>query len=221
LGFCEEEIMDDANFGADLIRIHKAMTRGLRVSVEASAPDGGGAYPPPDLDGGLGRYVRALIAVLHVHHHGEDDLAWPYLEARMPDAPYEILTTQHATMSVLLEEAGAALSAGDVGSLHDQLNDVNALWREHIEREEDAFSVEATEDALTPEEQRQVTRKVERHAQLHSWPPRLVVPFMLYNLEPEDRVVLEKTIPGFVTKIVVPVVWKRAWAPMKPYLLDT
>jgi hypothetical protein len=43
---------------------------------------------------------------------------------------------------------------------------------------------------------------------------------MLYNLEPEDRTVLKKTIPGFVTRFVVPVLWKRAWAPMKPYLLD-
>jgi hypothetical protein len=212
--------MSEANFGADLVCIHKAMTRGLRVSIEASEATGEGEYPPPDLSDGLGRYVRALITVLHVHHHGEDDLAWPYLRARMPDAPYETLTEQHATMSVLLAETETALEGGDVGALSEQLRDVSALWAEHIELEEDAFSIDATAAALSPEEQRQVARNVERHAQMHSWPPWLLVPFMLYNLEPEDRTVLKKTIPGFVTRFVVPVLWKRAWAPMKPYLLD-
>jgi hypothetical protein len=211
--------MDNVNFGADLVRIHKAMTRGLAVSVAASEADGDGRYPPPDLDGGLGRYVRALIAVLHVHHHGEDDLAWPYLRARMPEAPYETLIAQHTTMSERLTEAEAALAARDLGALHAQLGEVDALWQEHVALEEDAFSVEATAEALAPEEQRQVTRKVERHAQMHAWPPRLVVPFMLYNLEPEDRAVLKKTIPGFLTKVVVPTIWKPAWAPMMPYLL--
>jgi len=212
--------MDEVNFGLDLIRIHKVMTRGLRVSLAASETPGGGDYPPPDLNGGLGRYVRALLVVLHVHHHGEDDLAWPYLGARMPDAPYETLIAQHATMSALLTEAEAALEAADLGTLRDQLRGVEALWQEHIALEEEAFSVQATADALSPEEQRRVTRKVERHAQLHSWPLRLVVPFTLYNLELEDRVVLKRTMPAFLTKFVVPTVWKPAWAPMKPYLLD-
>ena len=211
--------MDAANFGADLARIHKAMTRGLQVSVEAGAGTRGGRYPPPDLDGGLGRYVRALIAVLHVHHRGEDDLAWPYLRTRMPDAPYETLIAQHTTMSARLTGAETALAADDLDALHDQLREIDDLWREHIALEEEAFSVEATAEALAPEEHRTVTRKVERHAQLHAWPPRLVVPFMLYNLEPEDRDVMKTTIPGFVTGFVVPVVWKPAWAPMTPYLL--
>lgn len=212
--------MDEANFGADLIRIHKAMTRGLRVSVEASSEPDGGRYPPPDLNGGLGRYVRALIAVLHVHHHGEDDLAWPYLRVRMPDAPYDPLIAQHTTMSARLADAEAVLKAGDLAALHDHLREVDALWREHIALEEDAFSVAATAEAMTPEEQRQVTKQVERHAQMHAWPPRLVVPFMLYNLGPEDRAVLKKTIPAVLIKVVVPYLWRPAWAPMTPYLLE-
>jgi hypothetical protein len=211
--------VDEVNFGADLIRIHKAMTRGLRVSVAASGDPDGGAYPPPDLHDGLGRYVRALLVVLHVHHHGEDELAWPTLRPRMPEAPYGTLITQHATMSALLDEVDDALKAADLAAVHDQLRGVEALWREHIALEEKAFSVAATAEALTPEEHRRVTRKVERHAQLHSWPLRLVVPFTLYNLEPEDRVVLKKTMPSFLTRFVVPVLWKRAWAPMTPYLL--
>ncbi|MGC9348877.1 MAG: hypothetical protein ACP5JG_12105 [Anaerolineae bacterium] len=62
-------------------------------------------------------------------------------------------------------------------------------------------------------------RKLVRHAQLHSRPMALVVPFTLYDLEPEDRAEMAGTVPAVVTMFLLPVVWRRAWAPMKPFLL--
>jgi hypothetical protein len=211
--------MQELNFGEDLVRVHKVMSRGLRVSVEYSGRFSRESLDDPDLERGFSRYVRALVAVLHIHHHGEDRLGWPFLRQRMPDAPYETLVAQHEMMVEKLDLAEQAQERRDMPALHANLDAVNTLWLDHIELEEGAFSVEATDRALTPKEHRKLIGKLVRHAQLHSRPMALVVPFTLYNLEPGDRAEMAGTVPALVTKFLVPVVWKRAWAPMKPFLL--
>ena len=51
-------------------------------------------------------------------------------------------------------------------------------------------------------------------------PHYLVVPFMLYNLEPVPRSMLASRLPSEMTDQLVPVVWKDRWASMKPFLLE-
>jgi len=51
-------------------------------------------------------------------------------------------------------------------------------------------------------------------------PHYLVVPFMLYNLEPGPRSILASRLPSEMTEQLVPVVWKDRWASMKPFLLE-
>ncbi len=53
----------------------------------------------------------------------------------------------------------------------------------------------------------------------HSGPDYLVVPFLLYNLSPEDRATMSAEMPPVVTQQLVPVVWKEKWQPMSPFLL--
>jgi hypothetical protein len=48
----------------------------------------------------------------------------------------------------------------------------------------------------------------------------LVVPFLLYNLPPEERAVFSQGMPPIVIQELVPVAWKEKWSPMKPFLLD-
>ncbi|MGC9523095.1 MAG: hemerythrin domain-containing protein [Anaerolineae bacterium] len=153
------------NFGEDLVRVHKMMTRGLEVSTTHSA----------DLMTGFDRYIRALINVLHVHHHGEDTLCWPTLRRWMPSAPYATLVDQHATLSEGLNAAEGARKARDWAAVHMHLDGVTRLWREHIGIEEGAFTVEATARAMPDEEHDRLTRRLVRHAQLNSRPPFLVL----------------------------------------------
>lgn len=206
------------NFGEDLIRVHKAMTRGVRVATEHS---GRFATPQPDpqLEVGLDRYVRALVKVMHIHHHGEDRLCWPDLRPWLPEAPYPQLMEEHGVLTQDLESAEAARKRRDWTTVHDHLDRVRTLWADHIAIEEAAFSPSATDAAMPPAAQATLLRRVERHAQLNSMPMALVVPFTLYNLEPADREAMAATIPGFVTTFVLPVIWKPRWAPMKPFLL--
>lgn len=207
------------NFGEDLIRIHKVMTRGLRVSVEHSATYSREGYPSPSLAEGFDRYVQALVVLLHVHHHGEDKLGWPFLRQYIPDAPYEDLIAQHATMVETLNHAEAAQQDNDISALHTHLDACNTLWLKHIEIEERIFSVAATGAAMPPDIHAKLIRRFQRHAQLHTRPIPQVVAFTLYNLPPEDRAAMEETVPAIITKLLMPTIWKRAWSPMKPFLL--
>lgn len=204
------------NFGEDLIRVHKMMTRGLEVSTAHSADFAGAGA---DLMTGFDRYVRALINVLHVHHHGEDTLCWPTLHKWMPSAPYTTLVDQHATLAEGLNAAEGARRARDWAAVHAHLDGVRELWLEHIAIEEGAFTIEATARAMPDEDHDRLTRQLVRHAQLNSRPPFLVLAFTLYNLEPEDRAAMASTMPGILTEFLLPVVWRKRWAPMKPFLL--
>ena len=53
----------------------------------------------------------------------------------------------------------------------------------------------------------------------HAEPANLVVPFILYNLSPEDRAIMTQGFPEIVTKQLVPVDWKEEWKSMQPFLL--
>jgi hypothetical protein len=51
-------------------------------------------------------------------------------------------------------------------------------------------------------------------------PTYLAVPFLLYDLPPEEKAIQARGMPPELTEQLVPVVWKEQWAPMKPFLLD-
>jgi hypothetical protein len=57
------------------------------------------------------------------------------------------------------------------------------------------------------------------HAQQHTVPDYLIVPFLLYNLPPDKRTFFAGEMPPVVTEQLVPVAWKDKWAPMKPFLV--
>ena len=97
------------NSGEDLIRIHKAITRGISVSIRNS--QGGG--PQTDLRLGYLTYVRALTLVMQGHHSGEDAVAFPFWKAKNPAAPVEQLMDEHHRMVSQLERIEAWVNAGE------------------------------------------------------------------------------------------------------------
>jgi len=58
-----------------------------------------------------------------------------------------------------------------------------------------------------------------QHGMAHAGPDYLAAPFILHNLEAEDRAHMAGEMPPIVSQELVPVVWKDQWAPMKPFLL--
>ena len=58
-------------------------------------------------------YYRNVLALLHAHHDGEDDLIWPILIQRAPDQAAEVqrIASQHDAITSTLEAASAAVVA--------------------------------------------------------------------------------------------------------------
>jgi hemerythrin-like domain-containing protein len=216
------------NLGVDLLRIHRVITRGLRVGMEHSHTYGQDGLPDDATGAGFLDYVQALASVVHGHHLSENEVAFPYFRDKLPEIPFDLLMEEHKAIELRLQEIGAALekARGDLAvgqalrELNVALTKTDDLWHYHIPKEEHGLRPDVLGPMLAPEEHVRLARELAQHSQEHSGPDYLVVPFMLYNLGPEDRAVLSQSIPPVVTQQLVPVAWKEKWAPMKPFLLE-
>ncbi len=211
------------NVGSSLIRIHKVISRALAVSLEISQ----GAAPPPDLREGFQRYEQTFYTGLLAHHDGEDEIAFPFFMTRFPGAPFDLLSQQHRIMIPLLDQINdwcqrgqTAWEPANLVKLHLALSDLSDLWHSHIPIEESCFSPSECQRWLTSEENAWLDGQLSSHAAQHAHPSELVLPFVLYNLEGDDRAAMALTMPPSVAQQLVPFAWKDIWAPMQPYLLE-
>lgn len=215
------------NLAGDLLRIHRAITRGLSVAVTSGTQFLVEGYPDAGIRLGHARYVHSLAIVLGAHHGGEDEIAFPALKARLPAAPYERLAADHQEIESSLDGVRQALgdAAGESSGLNlkvvvEGLRRVAKVWSPHIQLEEQHFAEAAIGAVMTADEQAQVSVSMAQHSQAHAVPPYLALPFVLFNLTVEDRAQMAEGLPRLVTEELVPREWKDQWAPMMPFLLD-
>jgi hemerythrin-like domain-containing protein len=216
-----------AKFAQDLLRIHRVISRGLFVSVTKGVDFVLAGFPDPGLRQGYVAYTQSLATVLDAHHLGEDEIVFPSLREKITAAPYERLTRHHQEIVVLLNSAGKAIKLvaekgdqADLAELVRLLRKVADIWRPHIQAEEFYFSEEALAAAVSPEEQERLSTALAKHSQEHAVPPTLALPFVLFNLEAEDRAAMAASLPVMVVQELIPKGWKAQWAPMKPFLLE-
>lgn len=207
--------------------IHAIITRGLKVSSEAvQAAIQHGIWDVKQKEGLL-NYIRALSSVLNSHHLTEDEVVFPYFRVKLPGAPWEVLMRWHQEMLGMLNEINQALEKCDrneqiernLAQLESTLTLLDESWQPHIQMEEDELISKA--DALVPDEQEQLAlvRQVGEHSSRNANPAPLTVPFLLYNLPPDDRRVFSQGLPPEIVQTLVPVVWKDQWESMKPFFL--
>ncbi len=210
------------NVGEDILRIHRVLTRSLTVSIQFLQQ----AEQPDNLHHGFMLYLRALSALLHAHHLGEDEIGFPFWRTKSPFAPLNNLIRDHLRMMPLLEKIEIWLNsesgweAPHLRRLQGILEELNAIWLWHIQLEESVMGPEKADALLTPAENQQLARQLATHGQEHAQPDALVLPFILYNLPVEDRAMMAQIFPPLVTRQLVPVEWKPVWEPMKPFLLE-
>lgn len=211
----------------DLIRIHRVITRGLIVGIAKGAAYLQSGFPQPQVFTGYSNYAHSLASVLGAHHQGEDQVAFPVLRIQLTSAPFEQLSADHHKIELLLDsihQAIADLSADapkeGVRILVDCLRKVYAIWVPHIQLEEHHFSREMIGSVMSLDNQRQLSEAMGKYSQEHAGPPYWVIPFVLFNLEPDDRAAMAASFPPMITDELVPKVWKDQWAPMKSFLLD-
>jgi hypothetical protein len=215
------------SFAQDLLRIHRVVSRGLYVSVTNGVDFVQAGFPDPGTHLGYAAYTQSLAMVLDAHHLGEDEIAFPSLREKITAAPYERLIRSHQDIVVLLDSVQKAipLVAGrggqaDLAELVHLLRKVADIWRPHIQTEEFYFSEEALAAAVSPEEQERISSAMAKHGQEHAAPSALALPFLLFNLEGEDRAAMAASLPAVVLEQLIPKGWKEQWAPMKPFLLE-
>ena len=212
--------MQPPNIGVDLQRIHRVITRGLDVSRQNCQAFIEGGYPDDTTRDGFWKYCHGLEAITHAHHLAEDEIFFPYLRQRLPDTDFDELTAEHQEMHGILARIRAAREAGSLADLSAALSAMVELWPPHIGKEETGFSPEIAAEVMTVPEHIEMAQKAGAHSQEHAQPAPLAIPFLLYNLEADDRAHFMAVLPLEVTQQLVPVVWVDEWAPMKPFLLD-
>ncbi len=215
------------NLGRDLIRIHKVITRSIEVGRRSGNQYLDTGFSNPEELSGYSKYVHSLGATLGAHHTSEDEVIFPALQKVLPMAPYARLSSDHQQIVALLTPLPQAIAdlAGDTPEkgariIVDTLDKISVVWYPHIQLEESHFSEQAVNAAFTQEEQRQLGEASSKITQAHANPPYWVVPFVLFNLEPEERAKMAAALPPTIMQELVPKVWKEQWSPMKPFLLE-
>ena len=140
----------------DMIAVHKALRAAL----------GAGQQRVRDVEPGdearralIADYYDNILWFLDVHHHGEEDLVFPRLRERCPDAVavVDTMESQHHEVVQLLKDADVsrnAWAAGDDAAqevLAGQLGALHAATVEHLDQEE-AQLLPLCGDFLTAEE---------------------------------------------------------------------
>jgi hemerythrin-like domain-containing protein len=220
-------VQNRPNIGVALVAIHHVITRGLSVTMDNSAHFAQAGFPDDSTADGFANYVRSLATVVHAHHSTETDLAFPRFQDLVPDAPYDLLNSEHRSMESVLQDIETAVAESEPGKqpvialdeLSNAVTRLDRMWHPHIQIEEHQFSPDVLERLLGPEGHKRWLKEFVEHTQQLSPPDELVVPFMLYNLAADERWVMSDGMPPIVLEQLVPVVWKEKWAPMQPFLL--
>ena len=213
------------NIGVTMIAIHHAITRGLAIGIERGTGFVRQGYPDAATQAGFVMYVQTLATVVSAHHISEDEVAFPYLRDKLPDVPFDKLMADHRVMEGMLEElktaAGGSDAAQSLGGMTKTLSELADLWHPHIGIEErDIYDVEIIAGLMDVDENVRVGQMLAEKAQQYVVPPYLGIPWLLYNLPPDQRASFARTMPPAVIQELVPVAWKEHWAPMGPFLLD-
>ena len=216
------------NIGEDYIRFHRVMTRGLAVSLEnINEFLKMGALETSNREGFL-KYVQSFSSILNGHHLVENEKIFPYFMDKLPEVPYERLISEHNIFKSGLHEINTELDNLWLGNdelkslklLKSGLGKIDQIWRPHIQIEDMQLYQLVGSLKIDSEEMIRLQKELIEFFQEHTGPEYLVVPFVLYNLTPEDRAITAQGLPEIVTKQLVPIEWKDKWVPMKPFLLE-
>ena len=215
------------DIGKDLIYIHTVITRGLYVAQGYSHSSTQAVHLNEAKRKGFISYVKSLISVMSGHLQFEDKIVYPYLKYRMPEVPFDMLKTQHQDMMnnldsivKIVDEAASNRSFGkSLGILNMEFRKTQEIWHSHIQIEAKYLTAEKIGAVIGYGEQKMLSRIFNQYIHEHAGPDNLVVPFLIYNLPPEERAIFSKKIPPALAKQVTSDAWKEKWMPMSTFML--
>jgi hemerythrin-like domain-containing protein len=141
----------------DMVVVHRVFRRELRLIPELILATPRGALERAVTIAG---HARLVLNGLHLHHTSEDDLLWPWLTERAPEAAAVIgrMESQHAVVEDLLGRIEPALRRWEVEArpavgreVADLLAQLRTPLIEHLD-EEEARVLPLIAAYVTPEE---------------------------------------------------------------------
>lgn len=212
------------NIGTSSLQVHDAVTRSLELTrmkcLEFTQP---AREPDQSTRDSFILYVSTMGMVINAHHLGEDDIIFPQLKTTLIHAPFNQLSAEHKIIDVILTKLRQTVDAPAqdlYSSLLDTVTQLIEHWTPHIAKEKQyIYSPEITAAFMSPEEQLKIMVEASRHAMAQG-NPALMMPFLLHNLNPEERAAFAFFLPPEMTQTLIPTVWKPQWAPMQPFFLD-
>ena len=203
--------------------IHKVLSRPLDVGI--SHLDRCLSSNKIDIENhaGFKDYISSLVTVFFGHHHGEDEIMFPTFEEKIKDADFSKLKKQHKELHPLADKIKDKFNIDvptidNYREIRELLKETKDLWVEHRDEEEKTVELDI-EPVLSSKEQIELGEKVGEHGRSMSKPATLILPFIIYNLEGNDREEFTSDMPWILKKFIVPVIWKKKWEKMKPFLL--
>lgn len=209
------------------LTIHKIILRSIKTSFENVQNFIDSGIPNEQTCQGLFTYITLTSLMLDTHHCTEDDIAFPYFENSLPDTHFEWLHEDHDLITGFLDELAPILETlKKTGTTLEKLQDLKDVllkiedrWDQHYGLEEEEFI--NLIDSLDSYENR--VKLIEQFFEYNKnliKPYYLSLPFMLYNLEKEDRERWSKGYSPELLNQVETVAWKDKWIAMMPFLLQ-
>lgn len=208
------------------LAIHQIISRGVNVSLDRIDGFIQNGFAEDVNQKGYFDFIHALTLMLDAHHKIEDDIAFPHFRDALQNTHFEWLKQDHDWITGFLEElAPVVVSLKSDPSVHNDLNLLKEIlekiedrWSQHIELEEEEF-IELIDDLSTPEEKSQLLAQFAEYNHGLLIPHEITLPFMLYNLEPQGRLIIEKTHPAEWFNDLNSPDWVEKWQSMKPFFL--
>jgi hemerythrin-like domain-containing protein len=126
---------------SDMVAVHEVFRRVLAAAPRTLASVDIG---DDDMVAVVASYYANVLAFLHAHHQGEDELLWPKLLERVPDpALVTRIAAQHRDVDAVVGTAESRLgdwaagpTAGTAKSLADALFSLGVVLSGHLDEEE-------------------------------------------------------------------------------------
>ena len=215
--------------GERIVRIHRVISRALDVTIKSGSRYSREGLPDTRTRNGLGTYLDCLATLLYSHHMNEDAFIFPYYQTRAVDAPYERLLDEHQQLEPLIERirgmvagpAVARVGVDQMGAIAATATEIRDVWVPHIDAEESWFGPEALSKVMSVEARLDSGHKGAHNVRRYQPGASLtLLPFIIYNLEGEERAVFEGTVHWIATKVLVPMFWRKQREKMGRLLLQ-
>lgn len=216
----------ESNLALHLILAHRIITRALQIIAQSCQKFGSEEFPDTVAHEGFACYLQSFTSFLHAHHSAEDAILFPYLQTRLPEAPYATLIRQHKAMIPLanhIATVGNSLVSGareteQMVNLHRCVERLTEGWHPHFKTEEQHFTTEQLTRRLRLDEHVQLCHQLAEYTRHHLQPDYLVIPFALYNLAADERVRFTSML-SLPKDEQIPDTWQEKWQVMRPFLL--